>query len=379
MVSTDSRFKMVAFDQNGTLLDAHATIELARGTKNFEKVKELIEANVNGKLPLDETINGVGKLLKGVSVMEAERVARTIKLMPGTKETMKALKRAGIKTASISTGFSVIAKQISEALGMDYAICNELEVKDGKFTGKVIHADVADDEAKDRLVKEILEKENLTKSECVAVGDSAADISMFRAAGKRIAFNAKPALLPHADMVVKKKDLREILPHIIEGYSQLSPSDVELLSLLQGDARTSLKELGTKMGLSSAGISKKIQKLEERNIIKRFTVDISEEQVGAKTAYIMARDAPSKIKKLSETLTGDENVTECHTTVDGTLLLKVVSHMADMETTLTRIFDLLRTEGIRVENLILPRTHKQVTRLPEQVLTRQQKTQQSNT
>jgi phosphoserine phosphatase len=53
--------------------------------------------------------------------------------------------------------------------------------------------------------------EKVNAEESAAVGDGANDVSMLEEAGLGIAFNAKPVLKEKADVVVEKRDLRELL------------------------------------------------------------------------------------------------------------------------------------------------------------------------
>jgi phosphoserine phosphatase len=48
----------------------------------------------------------------------------------------------------------------------------------------------------------------------MAVGDGANDASMFPFAKQRVAFCAKPILREKANIIIEKKDLREILAHL---------------------------------------------------------------------------------------------------------------------------------------------------------------------
>ena len=48
----------------------------------------------------------------------------------------------------------------------------------------------------------------------MAVGDGANDLSMFKHAGKRVAFCAKPVVKENANIIIENKDLTEILNHI---------------------------------------------------------------------------------------------------------------------------------------------------------------------
>ncbi|RVB21065.1 winged helix-turn-helix transcriptional regulator, partial [Mesorhizobium sp. M7A.F.Ca.CA.004.05.1.1] len=54
----------------------------------------------------------------------------------------------------------------------------------------------------------------------------------------------------------------------------LDDLDRNLLEILVKDARTSLKELAAQVGLSSPSVSERLRRLEERGVIRAFTVEI---------------------------------------------------------------------------------------------------------
>ena len=56
--------------------------------------------------------------------------------------------------------------------------------------------------------------------------------------------------------------------------------DQAILTQLHQDARTSLKELGERVGLSSPSVSERLRRLEERGVVRAFTVDIEPRALG---------------------------------------------------------------------------------------------------
>ena len=101
-------------------------------------------------------------------------------------------------------------ERLKEELGFDYAFGNELEVRDGRLTGRV-KGPVIDARRKAALVRQLMRKEGLTADEVVAVGDGANDRVMIRNAGLGIAFNAKEVLQRAADGSITKDNLRGLL------------------------------------------------------------------------------------------------------------------------------------------------------------------------
>lgn len=52
------------------------------------------------------------------------------------------------------------------------------------------------------------------------------------------------------------------------------PTDLKIIQLLQENSRMNLKELGEKVHLTGQAIGKRIHKLEEAGVIKKYTIDI---------------------------------------------------------------------------------------------------------
>lgn len=368
---SNGKYRLVVFDVNDVLVADHTTLGLAKGSKNEGKMGGLIEKNLSGKLSLDDAIGQEAKLLRGVPEKMAEEVAENTRIIKGAREAIAYLKRYGCNVVGVSTGFFPTLGYLNVALGLDELIANELEAKNGVFTGRISAGPVSTDRSKADIIAELMAKYGVSKSEVVAVGGSANDISMFGGAGLRIAFNSKAPLEKHVDVVVTKKDLREVVPYVTGDSPPLSSSDVHVLKHLQDDASQPLRRLGEHLGMSPAGVSKKIKRLLSKGVINKFTIDIPEEQVGAQTAFIMAKHTPSAVKRSAERLSQDEHVVECYSTVDGRMLLKVLDHESRMEETLAQIFEILKNEGHEISELIVPKVHKRGREVPQDVLFRQ--------
>ena len=60
-------------------------------------------------------------------------------------------------------------------------------------------------------VREWADQEHIPLRQTIAIGDGANDLEMMRVAGLGVAFNAKPTVRAHADLVVGPIDLREAI------------------------------------------------------------------------------------------------------------------------------------------------------------------------
>ena len=201
--------KLIAFDLDNVLIDGEAIDEIGKLTSVEAEISEITKKAMEGNLDFETALNERVALLKGVSVENIKEVVSKIPLMEGAEETIAELKKRGYKIATITGSFEIIANRMKEDLGLDYAFSNVLHEEEGKLTGEVSGPLLKGSKAE--VLKEIMEMEKVKAEESAAVGDGANDVSMLEEAGLGIAFNAKPVLKEKADIVVEKRDLRELL------------------------------------------------------------------------------------------------------------------------------------------------------------------------
>ncbi len=201
--------KLIAFDLDNVLIDGEAIDEIGKLMGVEAKISEITKKAMEGDLDFETSLKERVALLKGASVEDIREVVSNIPLMKGAEETIAELKKRGYKIATITGSFEIIADRMKDDLGLDYAFSNVLHEEDGKLTGDVSGPLVTGSKAE--VLKEIMEMEKIKAEESAAVGDGANDVSMLEEAGLGIAFNAKPVLKEKADVVVDKRDLKELL------------------------------------------------------------------------------------------------------------------------------------------------------------------------
>ncbi|MEM0315747.1 MAG: phosphoserine phosphatase SerB [Archaeoglobaceae archaeon] len=198
--------KLVVFDLDSTLIEVEIIDELAKEAGVQREVEELTRKAMNGELTFKEALIERVKLLEGLPVEVLEKIYSRIEFTEGAKELISALKRAGYKVALVSGSFTYFTNRIKEELGLDYAFGNELEIVNGRLTGR-IKGKIIDAEEKARIIEEIAMKEGISMDKVVAVGDGANDRLMIEKAGLGIAFNAKQILKEIADGSISKTNL----------------------------------------------------------------------------------------------------------------------------------------------------------------------------
>ena len=205
--------KLCVFDFDSTLMDGETIDFLAEPLGLGEKVAEITEMAMRGELDFFESLITRVKLLEGLEVEQVDRICRSLPYMPGAKETIAELKKRGYRVVVFSGGFRNATSYAKDILGFDADFSNVLHAKDGLLTG-LVGGEMMFDFSKGDMLRRLQKVLGVEPKDTVAVGDGANDRSMFAYAAKRVAFNAKEVLKKEANVVIEKKDLRELLNYI---------------------------------------------------------------------------------------------------------------------------------------------------------------------
>jgi phosphoserine phosphatase len=202
--------RLVCFDMDSTLIQTEVIVDLARQAGVGEKVNEITEAAMHGELDFTESFKQRIALLKGLDESVLNKIAENLPITEGAERLFSTLKKYGFKTAILSGGFTYFGHHLQRKLGIDYVFANELEIIDGKLTGRHI-GDVVDGNMKAELLKKIAFKEDIHLEQVIAVGDGANDLPMLNVAGLGIAFHAKPKVKKNAQHAISTIGLDGIL------------------------------------------------------------------------------------------------------------------------------------------------------------------------
>ena len=202
--------RLVCFDMDSTLIQTEVIDELAELAGVGKQVRAITEAAMNGEIDFNESFKQRMALLEGLSEEVLKTVAENLPITKGAHRLMKALKYYGYKTAILSGGFTYFGHYLQKELGIDYVHANELEIKDGKLTGKYI-GEIVNGEKKAEFLKAIAEKEGIHINQTIAVGDGANDLPMLNLAGLGIAFHAKPTVKESAETSISSLGLDGVL------------------------------------------------------------------------------------------------------------------------------------------------------------------------
>lgn len=189
--------RLVAFDMDSTLIETEVIDELAHAAGVGEQVAAITEQAMQGELDFRQSFEQRVALLKGLDGNVLQEIAARLPITEGAERLITNLRAFGYKTAILSGGFTYFGEYLQQKLGIDYVFANELEMEDGRVTGRVTGT-VVDGQRKAELLQQLAQQENICLQQTIAVGDGANDLPMLSVAGLGIAFRAKPLVKQNA-------------------------------------------------------------------------------------------------------------------------------------------------------------------------------------
>ena len=202
--------RLICFDMDSTLIETEVIDELAIRAGVGDQVKAITEAAMRGEIDFCESFRQRCALLKGLDVSVMQEIAENLPITEGVDRLMRILKKGGCKIALLSGGGTSLGNYLKQNDNMDSVSAHELEVENGKLTGRHV-GDIVDGKRKAELLRLIAQVENVDIRQTVAVGDGANDLPMISIAGLGIAFHAKPKVKATAKQSISTIGLDGIL------------------------------------------------------------------------------------------------------------------------------------------------------------------------
>ena len=202
--------RLICFDMDSTLIKTEVIDELADRAGVGKEVREITERAMRGEIDFNESFRERVALLKGLDESVMQDIAEHLPITEGVERLMYVLKRYGYKIAILSGGFTYFGNYRKNKFGIDYVYANELEIVDGKLTGRYV-GEIVDGRRKAELLRLIAQVENVDIRQTIAVGDGANDLPMISLAGLGIAFHAKPKVVATAQQSINTIGLDGVL------------------------------------------------------------------------------------------------------------------------------------------------------------------------
>ncbi|KAA1376027.1 phosphoserine phosphatase SerB [Aeromicrobium fastidiosum] len=193
--------RLVVMDVDSTLIQGEVIEMIAAHAGCEAEVARITESAMRGELDFGESLTARVALLEGVDASALDAVYESLQYAKGARTMIRTLKRLGYRFALVSGGFTHIIEKIAAELDIDYFAANELEVVDGRLTGRVV-GPVVDRAGKAEALRRFAAEARIPVKNTVAIGDGANDLDMLAASGLGIAFNAKPLVRDQAQTSV---------------------------------------------------------------------------------------------------------------------------------------------------------------------------------
>ena len=204
---------LCVMDVDGTIILEEVIDLLGREAGREGEISQITSRAMRGELDFESSLRKRVSLLEGLPVSVFDKVFNTIHLTSNAQEFISILQKNGILVGLVSGGFTPIVERLAKFLGIAYFSANQLEVKDGLLTGKLV-GQIINPEIKKETLEKWREELKLPQERTVAIGDGANDLLMLKSAGLGIAFCAKEVLKKEIQYHVDKRDFLEILPLI---------------------------------------------------------------------------------------------------------------------------------------------------------------------
>ncbi len=204
---------MCVMDVDGTLIAEEVIDLLGKEAGCEEEISQITRQAMRGELDFERSLRARVALLKGLPVSVFDIVFKSIHLSQNAQEFISILQKNGILVGLVSGGFTPIVERLAKSLGISYFSANQLEVKDGFLTGKLV-GEIVTAQEKQAALEKWRKELKLPKERTIAIGDGANDLLMLKSAGCSIAFCAKEVVKAEIACHVDTRDFLEVLPLI---------------------------------------------------------------------------------------------------------------------------------------------------------------------
>ena len=204
---------LCVMDVDGTLILEEVIDFLGREAGREEEISQITSRAMRGEIDFERSLRKRVSLLEGLPISVFDKVFNSIHLTPNAQIFISILQKNGILVGQVSGGFTQIVERLAKSLGIAYFSANQLEVKDGLLTGKLV-GQIISPQVKKETLEQWREELKLSKDRTIAIGDGANDLLMLKSAGIGIAFCAKEVLKKEIQYHVDKRDFLEVLPFI---------------------------------------------------------------------------------------------------------------------------------------------------------------------
>lgn len=197
-------------DMDSTIVTTETLDEMAGEAGLKDQISAITARAMNGELDFAEALRARMQLLAGMDAGVLARTYAATVLSPGAEALVSGMRGAGAECRLVSGGFKYFTNKVSEHIGFHGNQANDIEVIDGKLTGRVLEP-ILDKVAKLTALQALADELQIGLDAALTVGDGANDLPMLQAAGLGVAWRAKPSVAAAVRARVDYGDLSTLL------------------------------------------------------------------------------------------------------------------------------------------------------------------------
>lgn len=201
---------ILVMDMDSTAIEIECIDEIAKLAGVGEQVAAITARAMNGELDFAQSLLARVQTLAGAPEAILNQVLQQLPLMPGLTELIAYLQQHQWQVAIASGGFTYFTEALQQQLKLCATFANQLELADGKLTGRVL-GEIVDAKRKAEVVAELTKRYQLPHTQTVAIGDGANDLPMLAEAALGVAFHAKPKVQAAAKAAITSGSLLQLL------------------------------------------------------------------------------------------------------------------------------------------------------------------------
>jgi glucosyl-3-phosphoglycerate synthase len=216
----DGAERLALFDMDGTLLHGRFVLELAHRTRRGPALARYLDRH---DIDPDDRARRIAALFADVPRTTFEETVMEMPLMPGARETVLALRKAGYRVGIVSDSYRVAVEIVRRRVFADFAVAHLMRFRGGRALGEVVlsralthpHGCPLHSCCKLNLLLHLTERLNIPLDDVLAVGDGENDVCMLQAAGTSVAFRPTRARVRAAAQFVVDGALTDVLPAVL--------------------------------------------------------------------------------------------------------------------------------------------------------------------
>lgn len=200
---------VLVMDMDMTSVQIEGIDEIARALGLYDEIARLTEQAMQGHMDFNTSLTRRVALLKDGDAQVLDKVKEIMHETDGLSVLLETTGKARWGRGIASGGFTQLIEVLEHKYKLDMVRANTLEIKDGRFTGKVV-GEIVNAQAKADAICSFAKDRGVSLENSVCIGDGANDLLMLKQSGLAVAYHAKPKVQQEVAVALNYSSLAAI-------------------------------------------------------------------------------------------------------------------------------------------------------------------------